>query len=272
MPHCATETPVSSSLVGCELAFRAIVAFEHALDPVARSHAWTHTHTHTYIRVHRLFWPLVPRHAPFKTSNTLLAKVFGRVLVYGPHRPFLGHSAKEIRSASHLFHQRKLWVSGSNSTSCYCISKGIPSFSLHYVRCGCTSQYVAVVSRCFMGSLEDTLLDCFCFYWKEFRGVKVCSFSCFETVVVCRSCASFSMEYFHQLNPIFVEGGAKARFFTFLHVLKLNNAMTFESRSLFPRKCIWHATYAQYNKDRSVNREISGFPRRIDKHRNEMRG
>lgn len=62
MPHCATETPVSSSPPRTfELAFRAIVAFEHALDPVARAH------THTHARTHLVDHPLAHGHSPFNT-------------------------------------------------------------------------------------------------------------------------------------------------------------------------------------------------------------
>ena len=128
MPHCTTETPVSSSLDGCELAFRAIVAFKHALDPVARSHKHTHTHIRTLLR------PPISRHAPFKTSNTLLTKVFERVSVYGPLRPLLGHSAKEIRSASHLFHRENYGFSVRTARSAIVSQKGHTRLSKKFAR------------------------------------------------------------------------------------------------------------------------------------------
>lgn len=57
-PIVPRKPPFLPRLHGCELAFRAIVAFEHALDPVARAH--THARTH-------LLDPFVHGHSPFNT-------------------------------------------------------------------------------------------------------------------------------------------------------------------------------------------------------------
>lgn len=110
---------------------------------------WTpsraHTNTHTHIRT--LLRPPISRHAPFKTSNTLLTKVFGRVSVYGPLRPLLGHSAKEIRSASHLFHRENYGFSVRTARSAIVSQKGHTRLSKKFARVSVQSYLVVLWDR-----------------------------------------------------------------------------------------------------------------------------
>lgn len=80
--------PVSSSPDGCELAFRATVAFEHAPGPPSR-----------------------PDTRPLKRATPFF--ISAESFRSPDPCPFLGHSARETRSASHLSRRRKLWASGS---------------------------------------------------------------------------------------------------------------------------------------------------------------
>ena len=131
MPHCATETPVSSSLGGCELAFRAIVAFEHALDPVARSYAWTHTHTHTHARIYvytDCFGPLPQDTRPLKRATPLSPRFSDEFRSTDPIALFWDTRPKRYaRPVTSSTNENYRFPGGSNSMSRYCISKGIPS-------------------------------------------------------------------------------------------------------------------------------------------------